>query len=159
MKMNERLSRLVRYFERRKDEKAMALAKVQERIRVVVEALDALHRSHRSVNRVLETMKSGLLDLERIKQSEKYKNRLRDDMNRLRAEIRTLEREAAAKRRAVEKAMKEFKMWEKLKERREQADKEELRTRGQADLDTLAMQKHHRDQTVPPAGSNHQFER
>jgi flagellar export protein FliJ len=155
----DRISRLLAFFERKREEKALILLRIRKRIHEADQALADLGKRCEEINRGLVTRSGSILDVERIKITGAFKAHLHSEMERARGEIASLNREERERRKAVEEALKEHKIWEKVKERRENADRENEIAIIQQRLDTLSMQKKHREREPAARGSNRREKR
>jgi len=141
MRGTERLQRMVDYFRRRKEERAVALARIREERERADREVRQLRERRRELNALLARQRSGELQVELLSRTEGFKRFLEQEERCKREELgRILEREDRA-RALVDSALKEEKMWEKLKEKRLTAEEEARRIVAQEALDELSAHR------------------
>jgi len=141
MTANQRLSRLVRYYERKKDAKALELSEIRSRIHRAEDDLEDFRNRYAEANANRSDRCRRAVDIRFVRLIEDYKELLRSDIDRKRLEIETLEREADVCAREATDAHKEHKTWERVKEKRETEVDDIRRADGQHELDDLAVQQ------------------
>jgi flagellar export protein FliJ len=138
------MSRLVEYYERKKDAKALQLSEIRSRIRRAEADLQDFHSRYAEANASRCDSSRNAVDIRFVRLIEDYKELLRFDIDRKKLEIETLEREADICAREATDAHKEHKTWDRVKEKRETAVSDKQRVHAQHELDDLAVQQQQR---------------
>lgn len=143
MTSKKRLTRLVKFYERKKDEAAQRLAAVRTRLRQAEQDLnDILLRYSDLVSSPLAADGEGL-DLHRIRRVDDYKAMLRKDADRKRVDIESIRREEREARESASDYYKKFRMWQSVEDRRKEDRVRTERALQQKELDDLSLHRLH----------------
>lgn len=141
MKNLKRWERMVRYFRRKKEGRASELARTRGELARVRREIERLAARRAAVNRAMGGGRSGRVDVDLLALCSEFKLFLEQEIASRSQEAEALGKKENEALRLVWEARREEKVWERLKEKRQEAISEQERTAHLSETDDLAAQR------------------